>query len=306
MLDLYDDQAWSRALTALLPDIHPVDGNATRIWFYFFPLRLARALARAEDPEALAEKLQLRGNYSLRAQIDTSHRFLYGHRYWADLKKTVAARAASGRPWDSLESEIRALAGEPASLTLGIAAIALMTLQQVGVDAFQAACGEIRLPAGALAKSPDQVVAQRARGDRQPWLRRLWRGDVRQHWTVTYDEYNPGCRFDLVETQHLTTAAAEDPRPLHLYSSRCKAGEGPIPIECRAAACGTCWVGILSGAEKLSEVQDLERRRIREFGYIHTDDAQPLIRLACMAQGFGAVSLVIPPWNGYFERHLDD
>src|SRR6266511_440255 len=30
--------------------------------------------------------------------------------------------------------------------------------------------------------------------------------------------------------------------------------EGPIPVECRSASCGTCWVGVLGGAEKLSDV----------------------------------------------------
>jgi len=29
-----------------------------------------------------------------------------------------------------------------------------------------------------------------------------------------------------------------------------------------------------------------------------------LIRLACQAQTYGAVSIVIPPWNGVFGKYL--
>ena len=60
----------------------------------------------------------------------------------------------------------------------------------------------------------------------------------------------------------------------------------------------------MGGAEKLSEVAPLERRAMREFGYIDTDEPKPIIRLACQAQAFGAVSIVIPPWNGVFGKFL--
>jgi hypothetical protein len=61
---------------------------------------------------------------------------------------------------------------------------------------------------------------------------------------------------------------------------------------------------VLGGADKLSDVDELERRRIREFGYIETDEAKPVIRLSCMAQASGNVTIVIPPWNGYFGKFL--
>jgi uncharacterized 2Fe-2S/4Fe-4S cluster protein (DUF4445 family) len=64
-------------------------------------------------------------------------------------------------------------------------------------------------------------------------------------------------------------------------------------------------VGVLGGAEKLSDVSErLEGKRIKEFGYIVTDEPKPLIRLACQAQVSGAVSIVIPPWNGVFGKYL--
>ncbi|MBV9957808.1 MAG: hypothetical protein JO360_05270, partial [Acidobacteria bacterium] len=66
------------------------------------------------------------------------------------------------------------------------------------------------------------------------------------------------------------------------------------------------WVGVLGGASKLTGVKKLEGRKIKEFGYIETEEAQPLIRLACMARATGAVSIVIPPWNGVFGKYLKE
>ncbi len=305
MLDLYSDQAWSRALDALLPCIHPVDRTATRIWFHFFPLRLARALAAAPDPAALAFRLQLRGQYRLHDQIDTSHRFLYGHRYWPEVKAAVAARTTFTDPKADARAVSAAVAA-PEPLALGISAVALMTLQQVGAEAFRANPGKVHLDPAVRALTPEQVLARRACDDPQRWISKMIRGDMRKRWTIAYDEARPDCRYFAYDSQHLTTAAAADPRPLHSHDPRCMPGEGPIPVECRIAACGSCWIGVLGGAEKLSEVQPLERTRIRAFGYIDTDEPRPLIRLACMAQAYGAISIVIPPWNGYFDRYLDE
>ena len=84
---------------------------------------------------------------------------------------------------------------------------------------------------------------------------------------------------------------------------RCIPNEGPIPVECRAASCGTCWIGVLAGAEKLSPVvANDEGRRMEVFGYPGTEGEKPLIRLACQAKAFGAVSIVIPPWNGVIGK----
>ena len=55
---------------------------------------------------------------------------------------------------------------------------------------------------------------------------------------------------------------------------------------------------------KLADVGAREGKKIKEFGYIDTAEPKPLIRLACQAQAHGAVSVVIPPWNGQFGRHL--
>jgi ferredoxin len=312
-LKQHDDLAWAAVIRDLLPFIHDVDKNATEIWFYFYPLRVARALDRAEDAEQLAKKLLMQGNYYLKDQIDTSHRFLYGHRYWAEVKQSVAGYAVSDKAPASLQlaTQIREVASEVAtrvkaepSLLVGITAVAFMTLQQVGIAAFKASPGVVRASSRESKKTPEQILKERARDDSQGLFGFL-RGEEKVY-TITFDETDESAKFKLINSQHLTTAAACDKRDHSRRDARIKADEGPIPVECRSASCGTCWVGILGGAEKLSEVAALEERRIKEFGYIDTAESKPIIRLACQAQAYGAVSIVIPPWNGVFGKHLGE
>jgi ferredoxin len=174
-----------------------------------------------------------------------------------------------------------------------------MTLQQAGAAAFRSARGASRQLSE---KTPDEILRDRARDDKQPFLTSLFNPD--KIFSIVFDEHDSAAKFKLINTQHLTTAAANDKRNHSSRDPRCVIGEGPIPVECRSAACGTCWVGVLGGSEKLSEVLELEGRKIKDFGYIDTDEPRPLIRLACQAQAFGNVTIVIPPWNGVFGRFL--
>ncbi len=310
-LNRHDEDAWQRILAELEPHIHEVDRVATRIWFHFFPLSLAQALQEAEDPQVLARELFLDGKYRLADQIDSSHRFLYGHRYWPEVKRALIEYAQSPRTLQTLElaGHIREVASHVAerrriepSLVVGITAVAFMTLQQVGWAAFEAAPGTIALDPQIAARTPEEVLAYRARDDRQRFF--YWWKYPDKVWTITFDENDPEATFRLINRQHLTTAAAQDKRPYHLRDPRCVPNEGPIPVQCRSGSCGSCWVGVLGGAEKLSEMEEYERRRLREFGYIETEEPKPIIRLACQARAFGAVSIVIPPWNGVFGRFL--
>ena len=103
-----------------------------------------------------------------------------------------------------------------------------------------------------------------------------------------------------------TTADAKKERD-RSKDARCIPNEGPIPVECRAASCGTCWVGVLGGMEKLSPVEKHEAVRMKVFGYTEIrEGTQPVLRLACQAKAMGAVSIVIPPWNGMFGRATAD
>ncbi len=308
-LNGYDEATWAQAIAGLLPFVHEVDRAAVQVWFAFYPLALARALREAEDPAQLAKRLQLQGKYELKDGIDSSHEFLYGHRFWPEVKKAVTEYAEIFKQTDAstLEEEIRRIAGKVAaalkkdqSLLTGITAIALMTLQQVGLDAFKSAPEATAKKRKGDRRSPEQILKQRAKDDGQGLLGFLKTTDMR--WTVTFDESDPQAKFKVMHMQELASGAAEDKRDWRSIDPR--RVEGPIPVECRSAACGTCWVGVLGGAEKLSDVTRRESKNIKEFGYIETDEAKPLIRLACVAQSAGAVSIVIPPWNGVFGKFL--
>src|SRR6266545_1841355 len=97
-LNRHDDRAWREVVTQLQPAIHEVDRNATAIWFYFYPLALLQALQQADDVDRLVRRLQLQGKYYLKDQIDSSHAFLYGTRYWPQVKAAVAEYAATSQP----------------------------------------------------------------------------------------------------------------------------------------------------------------------------------------------------------------
>src|SRR6267143_2308214 len=92
-LNQQGEEAWAATLTTLLRSIHDVDKNATQIWFSFYPLSLFQALQAAPDPDKLAAQLLMQGIFRLEDQIDSSHTFLYGHRYWPEVKKAVEAFA---------------------------------------------------------------------------------------------------------------------------------------------------------------------------------------------------------------------
>lgn len=306
LLHQHDDAAWARVIQEFLPAVHPVDKEAVQIWFAFWPNDLRAALDNAPDRQKLEQHLLMRGNFNLAAQIDTSHAFFYGHRYWPQVKNAVAAYATRGAD-SNLAQAIRTVAAEVAaqtqeeeSLLLGITAVGFMTLQQVGLDALRAAAGRVSKQHFSI-NSPARVLSERAQDDK-PGLFGFLR-TIDKRWTVRYDENKPDAKFQVMNDEELASAAARDQsQDWRAADERCI--EGPIPVECRSAACGTCWVGVLGGAEKLSPVSELEAKRMKLFGYINTDAPRPVIRLACMARAEGAVSVVLPSWNGVFAKYL--
>ncbi|HKP36606.1 MAG TPA: 2Fe-2S iron-sulfur cluster-binding protein [Pyrinomonadaceae bacterium] len=307
-LNQQDEESWSAALATLSRVIHEIDLNATQIWFAFYPLSLFQALAAAEDRDKLAKQLLLQGDYELKHQVDSSHHFLYGHRFWPQVKQAVEGHADSFASSESLADQILSVANrvagnekKDASLLVGITAVAFMTVQQAGLPSFKAAPGTISIDHKHAKKSPDEILRDRAKDDGQGLLGFL--KTVNKQWTVTWDENDAGAKYKLREGQDLAWGAAEDQtRDWRAMDPR--RIEGPIPVECRSASCGTCWVGVVGGAEKLSDVAVREGKKIKEFGYIDTAEPKPLIRLACQAQAGGAVSIVIPPWNGQFGKYL--
>jgi ferredoxin len=310
-LKKYDEAAWAAAVEKLLPEIHEIDRNATRIWFRFYPLALFEYLQKAEDQENARRGFVMQGTYDLKDQIDGSHKFFYGHAHWKQVKDAIGARvdAFDGENFD-LAAEIKHVAkdatvttGADISLLLGIAAAGLMTLRQAGAEAFKAAPGQIDVNRAHLKKTPEQILAARARDDSQGLFGFL--RTVDKQWTVNYDETDPSARFKLMNEEEIASAAAKD-QSKNWIEIDPRRPEGPIPVECRSASCGTCWVGVLGGAGKLSDVSEREKKQLRVFGYSSAEESKPLIRLSCQAKATGAVSVVIPPWNAVFGKKVYD
>ena len=193
-LNKFNENDWLQALYEVLPTIHEVDRNAVQIWFRFFPLSLFRYLQSAEDKAVAIQKFVMQGNYELKDQIDSSHKFLYGHRFWQDVKEAIVNRADSfNNESSNLSDEIKQIArivadkskvSEP--LTIAISAIGLMTLTQTGLENFKNSDGKVEAPKGLMKKSPDQIVQERLKDDSQGVLGFL--KTVNKKFTVVYDE----------------------------------------------------------------------------------------------------------------------
>ncbi len=305
----FEEKSWLEAVGEILPNIHEVDRNAAQIWFRFHPLALLRFLETAEDKEKAMQKLAMQGDFDLKDQIDSSHKFLYGHRFWKIVKEEIENRAENFNDENTaLKSEIEMIAKAVSekvkvdkSLTLGIAAVGLMTLTQVGFDAFKAAKGETEKPKGLMTSTPDKIVAERKKDDSQGIFGFL--KTIDKKFTVSWQDKSSSGKFPLTNNEELASASARDQtQNWRERDERC--WEGVIPVECRSASCGTCWIGVLAGEEKLSEVQRLERKQMKVFGYNQPDEAKPFLRLACQAKAHGNVSIVIPAWNGVFGKKV--
>ena len=308
-LDKYNEKQWLGVLTSILPEIHEVDRNAAQIWFRFYPLELFRFLQSAEDRAKAIQQFVMQGEYELKNQIDSSHRFLYGHRFWKETKDAIVKHAETfqGDSGD-LADEIRNIAKNAATaakttenLTVGITAVGLMTLVQVGLDALRQSPGTLLVDPKTKNQSPNKIVEDRAKDDSQGILGFL--KTVNKEWTVKYIDDTDSGKFKLMNDEEIASGAARD-QSKNWVERDFRRGEGVIPVECRSSACGTCWVGVLGGAEKLSDVAPRERKQMKIFGYNQGDEAKPIMRLACQARAEGAVSIVIPPWNGVFGKKI--
>ena len=308
-LGKFDESDWLAALEDLLPSIHEVDRNAVQIWFRFYPLSFHRYAVAEEDRAELIRGLALKGDFELSSQIGTSHHFLYGHRYWKKIKCVIEKMADEYSGQDTpLVETIKAVAMAVSkklkvdrNLTNAIAAVGLMTLDQVGIEAFKAASGEVSVPTGVMKKSPDAIVTERSRDASQGIFGFL--RTVDKKFRVNFSSMVSMGKFPIMIDEEIASASQKD------HEEDWKAGdercwEGPVPIECTSASCGTCWVGVLGGAEKLTDVKPRERRAMKVFGYNQPDDAKPFLRLACQARAEGNVTIVIPPWNGVFGKKI--
>jgi len=301
-----EESHWLEFVDSLLPKIHEVDRNATAIWFRFYPLSLKKFIDSAENRDETLGKMQMQGTHELRDQIDTSHRFLFGHRYWGTVKKAIDGKIDS-TPTDlgTLVEDLSKIASESEQvsreLVRGIVLVGLMTLVQAGSEAFLSAEGKSLPTFDALKGSPESIVAQRAKDDSQGIFSFL--KSVDKKFTVSWMDAEADGKFPITNDADIASASALDQsRDWKGRDERC--WEGVVPVECRSAACGACWVGVLGGEEKLSEVQRLERKQTKIFGYNMPESDKPFLRLACQAKTYGNVTIVIPPWNAVFGRKV--
>lgn len=305
----FNEAEWLSALDELLTCIHEVDKNAVQIWFRFYPLSLHRYVQATDDRTEMIRGFALQGDFELAGQIHTSHHFLYGHRYWKTVKAAIEAESVvftDQRP--TLIEEIKAigmLVAEKLSverqMVNAIVAIGLATLNQVGIDAFKAAAGEVEKPTGIMSKSPNAVVEARAKDESQGLFGFL--KTVDKKFSVAYANGRLSGKFDIMNEQEIAAASARDQsRDWKQQDERC--WEGVVPVECLSASCGTCWVGVLGGSDKLSDVSPRERRSMKVFGYNQPEGEKPFMRLSCQAKAFGNATIVIPPWNGVFGKKV--
>lgn len=307
-LETFNESDWLAAVESLLPAIHEVDRNAVQIWFRFYPLDLVRYLESAEDVEQAMKGINLQGDFGLLDKIDTSHRFLYGHRYWPQVRQAVIGRADADAEFSDLKSEIsnlaRAVAKEAKGdekLTTAIAAVGLMTLVQAGYEDLKSAPGVAQKPSGLMTKSPDAIASERAKDDSQGVFGFL--KTINKSFSVDFTSFATEGTFKIISNEEIASASQKDrSRDWQSLDSRC--WEGPVPIECTSASCGTCWVGVVGGQEKLTEPSVRERKQMKVFGYNQPDDAKPFMRLACQAKASGNVDIVIAPWNAVFGKKV--
>src|SRR5690349_7813817 len=92
-LHTFNENDWLKTIEELLPSIHEVDRNAAQIWFRFYPLALEQFLAAGENIDEAKRSIAMQGEFGLDDRIDSSHDFLYGHRYWTAVKAAIEAES---------------------------------------------------------------------------------------------------------------------------------------------------------------------------------------------------------------------
>ena len=307
-LEKRSEAEWLATVESLLPEIHEVDRNAVQIWFRFYPLDLLNYLESSENPEEAMKGMAMDGDFGVLDKIDASHRFLYGHRYWPQVKDVITKRAETLDGFGDLANEIRTLthlasvkAKTTEPLILGITAVGLMTLVQVGLEEFKKAPGVAEQPRGLMAKSPEQIVSERGKDDSQGIFGFL--KTVDKKFSVAFKAFTSEGKFPIINDEEIASASQKDnTRDWQSLDYRC--WQGPVPIECTSASCGTCWVGVVGGQEKLTEPSPRERRAMKIFGYNQPETEKPFLRLACQARAHGNVHIVIPPWNAVFGKKV--
>ena len=157
----------------------------------------------------------VQGDFELKNQISTSHFFLYGNRFWSSVKAEIEAMAGAKSASKGLIELVRAVADGAAArsktsvdLTLGISIVGLMTLNQVGLEAFKNDGGSGVTPSGVMTKSPDAIVRERHKDDSQGLFSFL--KSVDKKFTVNWCDSKSAGSFRITNDADIATASALD------------------------------------------------------------------------------------------------
>ena len=83
---------------------------------------------------------------------------------------------------------------------------------------------------------------------------------VNKKYSIIYDETRSSGKFPVISQEEIASASAKDQsQNWKEMDERC--WEGVVPVECTSAACGTCWVGVIGGQDKLSPVSAPRKAR---------------------------------------------
>lgn len=298
-----DQAVWDQTVEELLPKVHEVDRLPLRIWFAWWPIKLTRGLSSATDIDDLERDWELRGDFSLEHQLSKTLGIFYATSCWPEVVRSVLNWAEGGQ--EDLETDLLNLilaTGQEVALESTIDVAFILPLQAA---AFMALCqiGSEPLSSSEVIKSskpskPAQILKKRQRETGSGIFSFL--RDADQQYTVCFDE-GSGDKFTAYHEQDLSMAAAMDTRDHTAGDARCT--EGPIPFQCRSGSCGSCWIGVVGGKERLAPISEYEKKRLQYFGYLSGEDSgtHPPIRLACQAACRGSVTILVPPWNGVLD-----
>ena len=138
-----DDADWKKVVDGAVGDSssrQPGHAHLVRI----LPGQTPPGVGQFAEPAETERRLLLKGKYSLADQVDSSAEFMYGHRYWPNVKRAVAEHAVTAISTAPFADQIREVARKvsenvnaPESLLVGIVAVAFGSLQQVGLDFFR-------------------------------------------------------------------------------------------------------------------------------------------------------------------------
>ena len=153
-----------------------------------------------------------------------------------------------------------------------------------------------------MSKSPEAIVAERAKDDSQGMLGFLKTVNKKFSINLCRDTFQG--KFPIMNEQEIASASANDrSQPWQEHRRTMLGRPRPGRVHGRFLRHLLDWCPRRTGKD-LPRSPARERRAMKVFGYNQTEDEKPFIRLACQAQAAGNVTIVIPPWNAVFGKKV--